>query len=60
MDSTGRTAAELGYDVTILTDCIYGRTFVEDRFYIDQIFPLYANTATSTNVLEQLQASLGE
>jgi len=59
VDSTGRTAAELGYDVTILTDCIYGRTFVEDRFYIDQIFPLYANTATSTNVLEQLQASLG-
>ncbi|MEI6813441.1 MAG: cysteine hydrolase [bacterium] len=60
VDTTGRTAAELGYDVTILTDCIYGRTFVEDRFYIDQIFPLYANTATSTNVLEQLQASLGE
>lgn len=57
VDSTGRTAAELGYDVTILTDCIYGRTLMEDRFYCEQIFPLYAHTATSTEVLDVLQAS---
>ena len=57
VDSTGRRAAELGYDVTILTDCIYGRTLMEDRFYCEQIFPLYAHTATSTEVLDVLQAS---
>ncbi len=56
VDATGRTAAELGYDVTILTDCIYGRTLLEDRVYCEQIFPLYAHTATSTEVLDLLQA----
>ena len=57
VDSSGRAAFDLGFDVTILTDCIVGRTKFEDEFYCSSIFPLYANTATSSQMLEQLRGS---
>ena len=43
IDSTGRSAHEKGFQVTILSDCTAGRTEFEQQFYCDQIFPLYAS-----------------
>lgn len=42
IDSTGRAAAELGYRVSVLSDCTAGRTDYEQNFYCESIFPLYA------------------
>ena len=43
IDSTGRSAHERGYRVSILSDCTAGRTQFEQEFYCDKIFPLYAH-----------------
>ncbi len=43
IDSTARYAAELGYKVTILSDCTAARTPFEQLFYCENIFPIYAN-----------------
>lgn len=43
IDSTGRSAAEKGFSVTMLSDCISSRTMFEHKFYHDEVFPLYAN-----------------
>lgn len=51
IDSTGRSAFERGFDVTMLSDCISGRTVFEKDFYVDNIFPLYANTCLSTEII---------
>ncbi|MBX2865080.1 MAG: cysteine hydrolase [Leptolyngbyaceae cyanobacterium MAG.088] len=54
IDSTGRSAYEKGYYVSVLSDCISARTVFEQEFYIENVFPLYANTLTSEELLEQL------
>ncbi len=54
IDSTGRSAHEKGYDVTVLSDCTCGRTNFEQKFYCEQILPLYANVTTSTELLADL------
>ena len=42
IDSTGRCAHELGYQVSILSDCTAARTIFEQDFYCQHIFPTYA------------------
>ncbi|MEE2789001.1 MAG: isochorismatase family protein [Myxococcota bacterium] len=42
IDSTGRAARELGYQVNVLSDCTAGRTNDEQAFYCEYIFPSYA------------------
>jgi len=54
VDSTGRHAHGLDYRVTILSDCTLGRSPVEQAFYCEQIFPLYAQTMTHHELLQQL------
>lgn len=54
IDSTGRAALEKGYKVTMLSDCISGRTPFEEAFYRDQIYPLYAQVLTSSEFLSEL------
>ena len=54
IDSTGRSAHERGYSVTILSDCTCGRTDFEQDFYCEQIFPLYAEVCSSASLLEKL------
>lgn len=56
IDSTGRAAFERGYGVTILSDCVSGRTSIEEEFYRSQIYPLYAETMTSGEFLNRLAA----
>ncbi len=51
IDSTGRAAHERGYRVSILSDCTAGRSNVEQNFYCENIFPLYAEVLTSGELL---------
>jgi nicotinamidase-related amidase len=56
IDSTSRAAYERGYDVTIVSNCISGRTLVEQRFYVSEIYPLYSTVLTSEQLLKELGA----
>jgi nicotinamidase-related amidase len=55
IDSTGRSAHERGYQVTILSDCTSARTNFEQNFYCENIFPLYANVISHSQLLNQLK-----
>jgi len=57
IDSTGRSAHEQGYRVSILSDCTSARTTFEQQFYVEDVFPLYAETLTSLEMLEKLELS---
>jgi len=54
VDSTGRAAYELGYGVSILSDCCSARTPIEQEFFCERIFPLYASVLTNRQVMELL------
>ncbi len=54
IDSTGRWAFELGYKVSVLSDCTSGRTVVEQDFFCDNIFPLYAEVLDHRQLLSRL------
>ncbi|NRB42034.1 MAG: cysteine hydrolase [Pseudomonadales bacterium] len=47
IDSSGRAAAEKGYKVAVAADCTGSRNDREQRFYIEEIIPLYADTIDS-------------
>ena len=53
VDSSARTAYELGYNVTILTDLIAGRTILENEFYVENVFPAYCHMKTSDQIIEK-------
>ena len=50
IDSTGRAAHERNYRVTVLSDCTASRTILEQNFYCDNIFPLYAEVIPSSHL----------
>lgn len=54
IDSTGRSAHERGFSVTVLSDCTGGRTRYEQDFYCREVFPLYADVRTSAEVVDAL------
>lgn len=58
IDSTARAASDLGYSVSILSDCTAARTMEEHEFYCESIFPLYATALTSKELLENLKLTL--
>jgi nicotinamidase-related amidase len=58
IDSTGRSAFEKGFNVTMLSDCISGRTVFEQEFYCKDVFPLYANVVTSKELIIEYSKSL--
>ncbi|MEL0647166.1 isochorismatase family cysteine hydrolase [Pseudoalteromonas agarivorans] len=47
IDSTARSAVDLGFNVTILSDCTSSRTPFEQTFYCEEVFPLYARVSSS-------------
>jgi nicotinamidase-related amidase len=57
IDSTGRAAFEKGYRVHILSDCTAGRSPVEETFYCETIFPLYAEVIKSADLLSRFSVS---
>lgn len=50
IDSTARSAVDMGFKVTILEDCTSSRTQFEQNFYCDDIFPLYARVCHSSTL----------
>ena len=54
IDSTGREAFERGYRVTQLSNCTSGRTLIEQDFYCENVFPLYSEVQTHSQVLAKL------
>ncbi len=52
IDSTGRAAYERGYAVTVLSDCTSARTLTEQDFFCNNVFPLYGNVQTGSQILE--------
>jgi nicotinamidase-related amidase len=54
VDSTARAAHERGYRVTIVSDCVLGRTLVEQKFYLSEIFPMYAQVQTRQQLISEL------
>jgi len=55
IDSTGRAASEKGYKTTILSDCTCGKTFFEQEYYCDNIFPTYAIMKTTKDILKEME-----
>ena len=53
IDSTGRDAADRGFQVVVLKDCTSGRTVFEQDFYCENVFPLYAGVMSSDELLER-------
>lgn len=51
IDSTGRSGVELGFDVSVLSDCTSSRTPFEQEFYCNEVFPLYATVCSSEQLL---------
>jgi nicotinamidase-related amidase len=51
IDSTGRSAFDKGFKVTMLSDCISGRTVFEQEYFCKDVFPLYANVTTSQELI---------
>ena len=56
IDSTGRAAHELGYQVSMLSNCTAARTVFEQKFYCESIFPVYANVITHQELLNNFKA----
>jgi nicotinamidase-related amidase len=54
VDSTGRSAYDRGYKVSILSDCTSGRTTFEQDFYCENVFPLYAEVIDHVQLLQRL------
>ena len=57
IDSTGRFAHQLGYRVSILSDCTSARTVFEQEFYCKNIFPVYADVMPHTQLLNNLKVA---
>jgi nicotinamidase-related amidase len=57
IDSTGRSAHERGYKVSVLSDCTASRTRFEQDFYCENVFPLYANVLSTNEFLGQVQVA---
>jgi nicotinamidase-related amidase len=55
IDSTARSAADKGFNVTVLSDCTAGRTNFEQEFYCSDIFPIFASVKKSTDLFESLK-----
>lgn len=56
IDSTGRAAHEKGYRVSVLSDCTCARTRFEQEFYVENVFPLYAQVMSADYFLQSLKS----
>lgn len=54
IDTAGREGMDLGYKVTMLSDCILARTSFEQKYYLEEIMPLYSTVNNSHQVLDKL------
>ena len=57
IDSSARAAYERDFKVTVLSDCTTGRTMIEQDFYCNEIFPIYAEVLDHVQLLESFTAA---
>jgi len=57
IDSTARAAHERGFRVHVLSDVTAGRTDMEQQFYCNEIFPLYANVIEHQTLVSNIGLS---
>jgi nicotinamidase-related amidase len=50
IDSTARAAYENSYEVSIVSDCCSARTPLEQAFFCENVFPLYAQVIDGSQV----------
>jgi len=55
IDSTGRAATERGYKVTVVGSCTSARSEIEQSFYCDSIFPIYATVADHASLISSIK-----
>ena len=51
IDSTARSAIDMGFQVSVLSDCTSSRTTFEQDFYCQEVFPLYAQVIRSQELI---------
>ena len=56
INATALHAFEAGFGVTVLSDCTSSRTTVEQEFFCDTVFPLFARVRTSRDVIAEAPA----
>ena len=56
INATALHAFEAGFGVTILSDCTSSRTTVEQEFFCDTVFPLFAQVRKSTDLIAEAPA----
>jgi len=52
IDSSARAAFEYNYNTVIINDCIGGRNDFEDKYYCEEVFPLFATLFTAKDFVE--------
>ena len=53
INATALHAFQAGFEVTILSDCTSSRTAVEQDFFCETVFPLFARVRTSGDVIAE-------
>ena len=56
INATALHAFEAGFDVTVLSDCTSSRTSVEQEFFCDTVFPLFATVRTTADFVAEATA----
>lgn len=54
VESTARSAFDLGYNVVFVTDAMTDRDPEVHQYYVEKVFPRRGETTTTQNVLDQL------
>lgn len=54
IDTAGREALDLGFNVAILDDCILSRTEFEQKYYLEEIMPMYSSLLNREKLVESL------
>lgn len=58
IDSTARFAIDRGFRVSVVSDCVTGRTRLEQEFYMTNIFPLYAQVLNAETAAAKITATM--
>ncbi|MEC8321572.1 MAG: cysteine hydrolase [Planctomycetota bacterium] len=56
INATALHAFEAGFDVTVLSDCTSSRTGVEQEFFCETVFPLFATVRTTADFIAEATA----
>ena len=58
VNATALYAFESGFDVTVLSDCTSSRTPIEQDFFCENVFPLFAEVTTSSSLIGDVRTAV--